>query len=248
MTIYTDGSALTGNTNGGGGILVTSGPPSDPQVHQSHAVPAGRWCSSFQAEMKAVVVALEVIEDAQWKECRLVTDSQSTIQRLNNLRPSDPPRDQDECDILQLLASIWKNGCKVTFTWCPSHCGIRGNELADEAAKQGAQMDQNLATWHYESAKAAIRRATIGKAFEHERMRAVSGERGEKVNQLLEKELTRKEQVTLNRLRCGHHMDLKYWLFKIGRVPDLICRKCGLGEETIEHVITECPRIHRPIR
>lgn len=61
MTIYTDGSAQDGNAIGGGGIIVTTGPPSDPTVLQPKAVPAGSWCSSFQAEEKALSSALQII-------------------------------------------------------------------------------------------------------------------------------------------------------------------------------------------
>ena len=50
----------------------------------------------------------------------------------------------------------------------------------------------------------------------------------------------------LFRFRSGHHPELKYWLAKINRAVDTICRKCGLGDETAEHAIYKCPRIHRP--
>ena len=31
-------------------------------------------------------------------------------------------------------------------------------------------------------------------------------------------------------------LDLKYWLHKIGKVLDTVCRKCGIGAETVEQV------------
>ena len=46
-TIYTDGAATHGNTNGGSGIIVTTGPRSDPNVHrQSTTRPANGAHSS----------------------------------------------------------------------------------------------------------------------------------------------------------------------------------------------------------
>ena len=134
---------------------------------------------------------------------------------------------------------------QVTFTWCPSHCGVIGNEMADTKAKDGASLPQTDVDCHYDSTKAEIRRRTRGAAIQHERIRRIYGERGEKIHRKAEKELSRKEQVTLSRLRSGHHPELKYWQKKIDRASDDICRKCGMDSETAEHVIYDCPRIHR---
>ena len=48
------------------------------------------------------------------------------------------------------------------------------------------------------------------------------------------------------RLISGHHPEFKYWLHNIGRAVDTICRKCGVREETAEHVMHDCSSIHRP--
>ena len=52
--------------------------------------------------------------------------------------------------------------------------------------------------------------------------------------------------MTLGRLRSGHHSKLKYWLAKSNRAVDIICWKYGLGDETAEHAIYKCFRMHRP--
>ena len=52
-----------------------------------------------------------------------------------------------------------------------------------------------------------------------------------------EKMLSRKDQVSISRLRSGHYQDLKYWLHKIGTALNTACRKCGMGEESVEHVM-----------
>ena len=56
--------------------------------------------------------------------------------------------------------------------------------------------------------------------------------------------VTRKDQVSVIRLKNDHHPDQKYWLHKIGRALDTVCRKCGIGEEIVEHTMEECPLIH----
>ena len=71
--------------------------------------------------------------------------------------------------------------------------------------------------------------------------------RVEKVNCKLENlQLSMKDQVSISRLRSGHHPDLKYWLHMIGKSLDTVCRKYGAVEETVERSMGECPRIHHP--
>ena len=69
---------------------------------------------------------------------------------------------------------------------------------------------------------------------------SVYGERAEKVNhKLSSQQLSRKDYVSISRLRNGHHPDLKYCL-------DTVFRKCGMGKVTVEHEMVECPRINHP--
>ena len=115
------------------------------------------------------------------------------------------------------------------------------------ATKDGTTVEQEGISYHYEAAKAAMRQATKEPPIAHERQRRIYGEIGEKVNHWLESlQLSRKDQVSIIRLRSGHHQDLKYWLHKISRALDTVCRKCCMWEETVEHVMEECPRTHNP--
>ena len=68
----------------------------------------------------------------------------------------------------------------------------------------------------------------------------------EKIDRREESTLSRKEQMTMGRLRCGHHRELKNWLHKIGRAVDTVSGKCRIGEETAEHVVYDYPIIHHP--
>ncbi|CAI9721514.1 RNA-directed DNA polymerase from transposon X-element [Octopus vulgaris] len=153
----------------------------------------------------------------------------------------------DEREVVELLHTLHQQECDLTFMWCPSHRGIVGNELADEKAKERSEQDQEGTDWHYAASKAAIKRSIKIPPMQHERLRKVYGERGEKLNRIEERQLTRQEQVTLSRLRGGHYPDLRSWQHKIGRIEDPICRNCKMGEETGEHVLLECPVIHPSI-
>ena len=117
-------SAANGTTIGGEGILVTDGHPSNPTVHHSYAIPAGTWCSSFQAEMKAMKKALLIIEtDESPKEVRIVSDRQPVLLRLASIQPAIPLMSAVECDNLGLLAALHDDGHQMTFTWVQATAG-----------------------------------------------------------------------------------------------------------------------------
>ncbi len=104
-------------------------------------------------------------------------------------------------------------------------------------------MDQKKAAWTHASSIAAIRRKFRQPKIAHERIRSTYGEMGQHLDFHREAGMTRAEQVTLSRLRSGHHPDLKSWLSPQGQAEDTDCRKCGTGPETPQHILTECPRL-----
>ena len=133
-----------------------------------------------------------------------------TLQRIQYLLPSQQVAYSDENDILVALASLANNGRHLTYTWCPSHHGIHGNELADVAAKERTTVEQEGVSHHHDSARAAIRQATKEPPIINERLRHIYGERGDKVNHKLERPLlSRKDQVSISRLRSDHHPYLR---------------------------------------
>ena len=84
-------------------------------------------------------------------------------------------------------------------------------------SRRGGQRRDNCGgeNHHYDSAKAAIGEATKDPPITHEQCR-IYGKRGEKVNHKLESlQLSRKDQVSISRLRSCHHPDLTYWLHKL---------------------------------
>ena len=133
LTIYTDGLATNVAAIGKGGTLVTAGQQSNPTIHHPYAIPAGTWCAPLQAVMKAIKKALQVIQtEESHQKVRIVSDSQSDLLRNANLQPAIPLKSSDGSDILN-LHDDWH---QITITWCPSHCRVVGNEMADEQAQK----------------------------------------------------------------------------------------------------------------
>ena len=226
--------------------MVTSGPPKHPMIEERRSLPAGRWASSYQAELRAIEEALGVFnERPEAKRLRLVTDSKAAQLRVGNLLPAQPCSSEEERKILIELNKIALRGAELTITWCPSHCGILGNEEADKTAAQGSKLNQQNVPWTHSTAVAAIRRTYHPPVIQHERLRQTYGGLGQHLDHHREEGLTRAEQVTLSRLRSGHHPDLRSWLNRVGQAEETGCRKCNTGPETPQHILLYCPRLHK---
>ena len=61
------------------------------------------------------------------------------------------------CQIMNLLWALSDKGTRVHFCWVPSHCGIEGNDVVDQLAKE--TFDHNidpLATVHFADLKSLV--------------------------------------------------------------------------------------------
>ncbi len=134
FTIYTDGSASDGTMNGGAGVIITTGDPSNPEVVDRLLQKGASLTSSFAEEMRAMIMALGWIGE----NCRegghvlILTDSKSLCSALigQNTQVDHVRRTLNE------LSSI----VDITIQWVPGHCGVPGNELADIAAKEASEL------------------------------------------------------------------------------------------------------------
>ena len=145
-------------------------------------------------------------------------------------------------NIMNLLWALSDKGTCVCFCWVPSHCGIEGNEVVDQLAKETLDHDINpLTTVHYADLKPLVNsyikqevqtkwdvsilgrdlyllKPTLGppKKFQH---------------------LTRAEEIVITRLRIGHTKATKSHIWSRG--PTTTCQYCG-QTLTLEHMLLEC--------
>ena len=115
--------------------------------------------------------------------------------------------------------------------WIPAHRGIRGNEKADELAKEGSKMDQPPTRLSYREARTLIKHRW-STPFTNNHL-------GYKPHQDPLHLLTRAQQTTIFRLRTGHCY-LKAHLRRIGVAESARC-DCGEGDQTPAHVLQTCP-------
>ena len=87
-------------------------------------------------------------------------------------------------------------------------------------AKERATVEQEEMSYHYDSAKAAIRQATKKSLLPT----SVYGKEGEKVNLKLEiQQLSRKDQVSISRLRRSHEPEIL--APQVRQALGTVCRK-----------------------
>ena len=118
-----------------------------------------------------------------------------------------------------------------------AHCGIKGNEKADNLAKEGRRLPQPETSMSYREAKTVIKhrwkanftQKTDGYKPHHDHLNSLS----------------RPEQSTIFRLRTGH-CGLRAHLKKIGIAESSMC-DCLIADQTPAHVLQDCT-LHNHIR
>ena len=209
--VYTDGSATNAVANGGAGVLIKY--PGGQT--ETASVPAGRHCTNYRAETEALVQAASMVQAAAdpCQQVVFLSDALSVLQALEN----------DKLPHLTEALQEVSRTRRAILQWIPAHCGIPGNEGADELAKQGAQEDQPANSVSYSEKRSIIK--------------SLHRPRQERDDYHL---LSREQQVILVRLRTGHnrlnaHMNRK---FKLAPTPTC---PCGQEDQTADHILQRCP-------
>ena len=208
ITIYTDGSAAGGMTMGGSAAVITRGDPINPEEIEVLKHKGAFYTCSFDEENDAVVLAMGWLEKNLPLTASIVTDSKSLCDGLKDIKP--------DLDSLRLRLRNYPN--ELTIQWVPGHCGIAGNELADKAANEAAEMEGSHSEISYKSICAKIRQITKDPPKTHELPKKVYNARSQKK----EAELNcRRDEVLLQRLDPA----------KPGTLADSVCWDDGQGDK-----------------
>ena len=235
--IFTDGSTDENQENGGAGIYIED---RNGLVISEESVPAGKLCSSYAGEAVAFLHALDWIRQLEVGTAHsenttttilVAVDSKSLTEALqmNNWKDPDPW-------LKRIKESLFDIKSTITLLWIPSHCGIDGNDKADELARKGSSENQDDVPVTHAIVKAKIK----GRKWNltHDRAKEMYRDRRHPKMDV-EKMWPRKARRLYAKLRSGHTMELKHYRHKVDAEEDGLCDECEV-EETLQHVLCEC--------
>nr|XP_022908350.1 uncharacterized protein LOC111419721 [Onthophagus taurus] len=132
IIIFTDGSVRRNPDAAGYGIYSIKG-----EIEEAHGLT--KYMSIFAAEMQAICRSLDIIKMKRWGKVIICSDSLSALKAISNIVMGA------QCHyllikVLKILSELSNNHQEVILVWVPSHCGIIGNERADELAKSGLDL------------------------------------------------------------------------------------------------------------
>ena len=158
------------------------------------------------------------------KKAVFLTDSLSALQALMSDEPDTTQKKLTE-NINTLAQTTY-----VVLQWIPAHTGIRGNEMADQLAKEGREKEQPPSHLSYREVKTLI----------HNKKKAIfhCKTEGYNPNQDALHQLARHQQTIIFRLRTGH-CRLNSHLKRIGVKTSAQC-PCGEANQTPEHYLQSC--------
>ena len=237
LTIFTDGSAAGGTSDGGYAAVICRGSLASLEVIDCVGGRGAKLTSSFDAEVSALMAAVEwlcgnVVGRGKYLIC---SDSRAALTTLQSGAVGS------SSDVARLRMRLQDVPGVVCFQWVPGHCGLEGNELADQAANEARRLPGPRAPISYSSAKAYIRRAVRDAPPSHQRTLEIYGDRRPPFPSATLGSNPRRLSTLLAQLRGGHSCVLAAYRHRVDAAPSPTCPKCGEAPEDLEHWLQSCP-------
>ena len=192
--------------------------------------------SIYTAELMAILYTLDFILSCENDEFIIVCDSLSSIEAIGHFQISNPIVFR----ILQKVTILQELDKNLILIWCPSHCGIQGNEMADNLAKQTLSHSVTNFKLPYTDFKTNIRgycRSQWQSIWDNEnrnKLYNIQPELGLWPQCFREK---RREEIVLARCRIGHTHLTHTYLLRRELPPVCVACFCPL---TVKHILVEC--------
>lgn len=236
LQIYTDGSKIDGKV--GAAVSVWR----DGAEKSFRTIKLDSFCTVYQAELLAILRATELAEKMTDTNVHILSDSRSSLESVINNNSANPLAFSIAGNIAKLQAA----GVDVQLVWVRAHVGLPGNERADELAKRAAhkKTSANYDKFPVSYARRVIRENTKH-AWAKEYLESVAGKNISLFlpDLPLAYSYAMKTNPTplMTQVLTGHGGTAQYLhRFALRAAPGCICDPDV--EESVLHVLTECPR------
>lgn len=236
--IYTDAS----KTEGGVALALY-----DAYAQETHTESLNNNYSIMNAELRAVCLAVEHAKKKGYEKAVIFTDSKSACQSLTNTKALR--ENFIVWDIYKEVKGMRRGA--VHIQWIPSHMGIQGNEIADQAARAKSFERQTEFIGIALGDAGIVSESEIWYSWckEYKQLSQDKGcwhfrilkEPGRKV-WFKHKQLTSVQIKALNRIRSGHTLTKErraLWRLEL----DNLCETCE-EKEDLNHLLYYCPRLN----
>jgi ribonuclease HI len=191
--------------------------------------------SIFSGEARAILLALDMAEQAAGEKVLVMSDSLSCLQSIENRRFDNPL----VLEILTRVHDFLSDGRRIAFMWLPSHMGLAGNVAVDAAAKAALTLRPAASTIPYSDLKPVINSyvcANWQKLWDtevHNKLHAIEP----RIGSAKFYRLPRRDEIIIHRLRIGHTRFTHSYLLKGESPPMCIGCNCVF---TVQHILIDC--------
>ena len=252
ITCYTDGSVINPDKHGlgkcGSGVVIYSPTlGNQPKILSEHV---SNYSSPYHGEICAIKIALQEclkIDITNVKTIHILSDCQSAILSSSNSKIADGYQ-EDINEINKAAKIFFDKGIKTLISWIGGHNDVEGNNIADNAARNGA-----LSTADIPDEKITLKTAKkiiIDSAMEHWQKKWTNSETGCHLKSIQptvslgnsSKCLkSRSAQVALHQVKIGRSKLNNQDPINRKELQDKLCDYCNVPEDT-EHYFLQCPR------
>ena len=228
--VYTDGSKK--DTTTGIGIFSQDLPRIKRRLPDNTSV--------YSAELYAIFLALQFIDDNHIQQPCICSDSKSAIQGL--LHPDFTQHLHSS--IVQLHDKLINNGIQIQFLWIPGHSGITGNDTADHLAKEALGLPDTFEIpLHHSNIRSSVH-YHCKRLWQRNWTTKGVGTQLHQIKPNIEhwtssNRSSRKEEKALSRLRIGHTYLTHSFIFN--HEPRPLCTICR-EVINIQHIILQCTK------
>ena len=192
--------------------------------------------SIFTAELQALKMAFNIVKNCDWDRFIIFTDSLSSLQALDSNYCYHPFIQ----DILKLFNDCFLANKKVVLAWVPNPVGIKGNETADELAKQALNFNVLDLKVPYTDLKVNVN--SVFKQKWQAQWNACPDNKLFQINPTVGDfyvwtGLSCREEIVITRARIGHTYFTHSYLLKGEDMPWRIPCHCP---DTVKHILLDC--------